>query len=66
MKDQQCQLCGETLSDEDLHMRSYHQSDTHTCCVCKKQYSELKLLKRHLRVHRYDKNRRRCRIGIAN
>lgn len=52
----QCRECGENLIeiDEKTHIKTCHTNDKHTCCVCRKNYVNLQLLKRHLRVHKYN------------
>ncbi|RZB40637.1 m7GpppX diphosphatase [Asbolus verrucosus] len=55
----QCKLCGQILNnnnEEKDHMETCHPSeDQHICGKCKKEYSDIKLLKRHLRVHKLKK-----------
>lgn len=49
-----CNLCGQAFTEdnEDIHMKLCHDGDFHTCSICKKKYKDLKVLKRHLRIHR--------------
>lgn len=52
--EKECSLCNQTLSDTNqaIHEENYHQPGKHTCLACRKEFVELKLLKRHLRVHK--------------
>ncbi|GLV42622.1 uncharacterized protein CBL_03361 [Carabus blaptoides fortunei] len=50
----ECNLCNQTINDTNQanHEENYHQPGKHTCLACRKEFVELKLLKRHLRVHK--------------
>lgn len=49
-----CNLCGQVFTEDnkESHMKTCHDGDLHCCCICKKKYKNLKVLKRHLKIHR--------------
>ncbi|XP_044270017.1 zinc finger protein 271-like [Tribolium madens] len=59
LEDIECKLCSQTLrkNEEKNHMESYHIGDNyHICNKCKKEFTDIKLLKRHMRTHKLKKN----------
>lgn len=50
-----CKYCNQSLNGttKDEHNKLYHQEKCHVCSSCKKEYKDLKTLKRHIRVHKY-------------
>lgn len=49
-----CELCQQVLNDikQIQHMEDCHKDGKHKCITCKKEFSEIKILKRHLKVHK--------------
>lgn len=48
-----CNLCGQSLNNisQTSHEENYHQDGRHICLTCKKEFVDIKLLKRHVRIH---------------
>lgn len=48
-----CGLCNGFLydNDESTHIKECHQDGQHVCYHCRKMFADIKLLKRHMRIH---------------
>jgi KRAB domain-containing zinc finger protein len=56
----ECEICHTQVKSLKNHMRSVHSQQRFSCAICKKTFTNLKLLERHQKWH--DSNRFQCQF----